>query len=484
MSEALVLDYNKMIEIVLEEKQELNFEKLKEMIEEKKKKVGAGYLTDQGALFLVAADIGVSLDKANKTESSIKDLFIGARDVSTMGRILSIHPTRAFLKRDSNQETKNRIITIYDRDSSIKIKLWDEFVTIPEQLGITTGDLIKISKGQVKSGMDGKPIINLSGGGILEIVTDERKQNIPTIEEITITIDALDSPKENLVVIGNIKSDPRISEFTNIRGEHSKSLQFETTNDDYNRQIRTIIWNITEEKIPKSLTTDLKIKLIGVKTKIGNPNYGNGDLEIHGDEGTTIEFVDHNESVDSYTLRIISFNKNNSESKISCITVDENEKFYHLNINKDLFDIEINEDDIIECFPSRILGNTIEISSQDSYIQLLNEDKNIPLSSSLETKIKNIGMSNKVYFIEAIILQSPNTMDINTKSGETIPVTDTIIGDDTGEIRLVAWRETSNLLKTFNIGERIKIKAVSVTTNKEGKLELTLKPYSNISKIN
>jgi ssDNA-binding replication factor A large subunit len=114
----------------------------------------------------------------------------------------------------------------------------------------------------------------------------------------------------------------------------------------------------------------------------------------------------------------------------------------------------------------------------------LNEDKNIPLSSSLETKIKNIEMSNKVYFIEAIILQSPNTMDINTKSGETITVTDTIIGDDTGEIRLVAWRETSNLLKTFNIGERIKIKAVSVTSNKEGKLELTLKPYSNISKIN
>ena len=195
MSEALVLDYNKMIEIVLEEKQELNFEKLKEMIEEKKRKVGAGYLTDQGALFLVAADIGVSLDKANKTESSIKDLFIGARDMSTMGRILSIHPTRAFLKRDSNQETKNRIITIYDKDSSIKIKLWDEFVTIPEQLGITTGDLIKISKGQVKSGMDGKPIINLSGGGTLEIVTDERKQNIPTIEEITITIDAFRLPK-------------------------------------------------------------------------------------------------------------------------------------------------------------------------------------------------------------------------------------------------------------------------------------------------
>jgi ssDNA-binding replication factor A large subunit len=473
-----------MIEMVLEEKQELNFEKLKDMIEEKKKKVGAGYLTDQGALFLVAADIGVSLDKANKTESSIKDIFIGAREISTIGRVLSIHPIRAFLKRDSNQETKNRIIIIYDKESNIKIKLWGEFVNIPEKLGINLGNIIKISKGQVKSGMDGKPIINLSGNGTLEIVTDERKQNIPTIEEITITIDDLDTPKENLVIIGNIKSDPRISEFTNIRGEHAKSLQFETSNDDNSRQIRTIIWNITEEKIPKSLTTGVKIKLIGVRTKTGNPNYGNGDLEIHGDEGTTIEFVDHNETVDSYILRIISCNIDNNENKIKCVVIDEDEKFYYLNINKILFDLEINEDDIIECFPSRVLGNTIDILSQDSYIQILNEeDKNIPLSASLETKIKNIEASNKIYIIEAIVLQSPNTMDINTKSGETIAVTDTIIGDDTGEIRLIAWRETSNILRSFNIGERVKIRAVTATTNKEGKIELTLKPYSNISKI-
>ena len=478
-----MLDYNKMIEIVLEERQELNFEKLKDMIEEKKRKVGAGYLTDQGALFLVAADIGVSLDKANKTESNIKDLFIGARDISISGRILSIYPTKAYLKRDSNQETKNRIIIIYDKESSIKIKLWDDLADIPEQLSITTGDIIKISKGQVKSGMDGKPIINLSGNGTIEIITEEKNHNIPSIEEITRTVEELDTPKENLVITGNIKSNPRLSEFTNIRGEHSKSLQFELANDENSRQVRAIIWNIKEDKIPKSLTTNLKIKLIGVKSKPGNPNYGNGDLEIHGDEGTIIELLDHYQTVDSYILRIISFNQDNKENKIHCIAMDENEKFYYLNINKDLFDIEVNENDILECFPTRVLGNTIEISSQDAYIQILNEDKNIPSSTSLESKIKDIETSNKIFFIEAIILQPPNTMEINTKTGETVSVTDTIIGDDTGEIRLVAWRDSSNLLKGFNIGERIKIKAASVTTNKEGKIELTLKPYSNISKI-
>jgi replication factor A1 len=472
-----------MVEIILEENEDLTFEKLREIIDEKKRKVGAGYLTDQGALFLVAADLGVSFDKANKSENSIKDLFIGARDVSTIGRIISIHPIRSFLKRDSNQETKNRIIIIYDKGSSIKIKLWDEFVNIPEQLGIRIGHLVKISKGQVKAGMDGKPIINLSGSGTIEILTDEKKQNIPSIDEITTTIDSLDTPKENLAILGIIKTDPRISEFTNIRGEHSKSLQFETTNEDNSRQIRTIIWNINEESIPKTLTANLKVRLIGVKTKVGNPNYGNGDIEIHGDEGTTIEFIDNEKAVDSYFLRVIAFNKDNNEDKINCIAVDENEKYYSLNINKNLFDIEINQDDILECFPTRVLGNTIEISSQDSYVQVVNEDRSIPLSSSFDTKIKNIEVSNKPYFIEAIILQPPNTMDINTKSGESISVTDTIIGDDTGEIRLVAWRETSKEMKGLNIGERIMIKAVNATINRDGKTELTLKPYSSITKI-
>ncbi len=87
-----------MIETILEEKDDITFEKLKDMIEEKKRKVGAGYLTDQGALFLVAADLGVSFDKTNKPENSIKDLFIGARDISTIGRIISIHPIKIIFK--------------------------------------------------------------------------------------------------------------------------------------------------------------------------------------------------------------------------------------------------------------------------------------------------------------------------------------------------------------------------------------------------
>ncbi|WP_458720973.1 hypothetical protein [Candidatus Nitrosocosmicus sp. R] len=367
-----------MIEIILEEKHDLNFEKLKTMIEDKKTNVGAGYLTDQGALFLVAADLGISLEKTPKSEYSLKDVFVGARDVTTVGRIMTINPIKIFLKRDSNLESRNRIIHIYDKDSNVKIKLWDDFVDLPEQLDLKLGDLIKVSKGQVKAGMDNKPIINLSSNGSIEIVSENDKYQIPLLSELTETIDDLDVPKENMVISGRITSDPRISAFTNSRGERAKSLHMELSNDSNTRKIRSIIWNINDEKVPKSLTTGSKIKLIGVKTKIGNPNFSNGDLEIHGDEGTGFEFVEQIEPVESYTLRIVSARLDPTERKTHCMAIDKDGKSYLLSIDNKLFDIHFETDDIIECYPSRVLGNTIEITGQESYVQILEGGQRYP----------------------------------------------------------------------------------------------------------
>ena len=49
-----------MLRLFLMKKPEISAEQLIEMIDEKKRKIGAGYLTHQGALFLVAADFGIS----------------------------------------------------------------------------------------------------------------------------------------------------------------------------------------------------------------------------------------------------------------------------------------------------------------------------------------------------------------------------------------------------------------------------------------
>src|ERR687894_3222532 len=122
-----------MIETILEEKEEITFEKLRDMIEEKKRAVGAGYLTDQGALFLVAADLGISFEGAPKKDSTLKDLYIGAKDITVTGRVMNIYPTRRFVKKETHEEIRNRTITIYDNDSAVKIKLWDSLTNFPDE---------------------------------------------------------------------------------------------------------------------------------------------------------------------------------------------------------------------------------------------------------------------------------------------------------------------------------------------------------------
>ena len=113
----LSVDFKKMVELLLNQRPEISAEQIREMIDEKKRKVGAGYLTDQGALFLIGADLGISFENVPKLSSGIKELYVGAKEVTITARIMNIYPVRRFIKKDTNEEIVNRTMTVYDRIS-------------------------------------------------------------------------------------------------------------------------------------------------------------------------------------------------------------------------------------------------------------------------------------------------------------------------------------------------------------------------------
>jgi hypothetical protein len=165
------IDFKKMVELLLKQRPEISAEQMREMIDEKKRKVGAGYLTDQGALFLIGADLGISFENVPKLSSGIKDLYIGAKEVTITARVMNIYPVRRFIKKDTNEEIVNRTMTVYDKESSIKVRLWDNNqINIPDEMGLQPGDLIKISGCYVTSDPDGEPIISLGSNGSIELV--------------------------------------------------------------------------------------------------------------------------------------------------------------------------------------------------------------------------------------------------------------------------------------------------------------------------
>jgi ssDNA-binding replication factor A large subunit len=475
-------DFKKMIEIVLQEKPEINAEMVKDLIEEKKKTIGAGYLTDQGALFLVAADLGISFENAPKMNSGIKDLYVGAKEIGVTGRVMNIYPTRKFVKKETQEEIKNRTITIYDNDSAVKIKLWDLITDFPEERGLKPGDLVKITRGYVKASLSGRPLVNLGSSSSIDII-DGSNSDIQDINSVTISVDEIEQPRENAVIAGRISSNPRISEFTNGRGERSKLLQLQISNQDQSRTIRVVIWNIDELRLPKVIEIGAQLKLIGVRVKEGNPQYGNSDFEIHGDEGTAMEFSGNQLELEAVPLRIISVGRKTSKGTISCLAVDRLRKYFILNIDSNLLTSEIRQNSTVECIPSRIFGNSIILSAEDSYIRMIDDDSSFPLATMLESKIKDINSTQDPILTEAIVLQTPNETEVNTKSTEVVPLAATMIGDDTGEIRLVGWREQSSEVRKLNVGDRVKIAGATVNSRIGSKQELTLRQYSSVINI-
>jgi len=495
-----------MIEIVLQKKPDISAEDVRELIDEKKRKIGAGYLTDQGALFLVAADLGVSFENNQSNLTSIKDLYIGANDVNLSARIINIYPIRKYTRKDSNEEVQNRTLTIYDKDSSIKLRLWDQHVSFPEDYQVKPGDLIKISHGYAKSGLDNKPIINLGAKGLIEKSSgsnnnDDNNLEIPSLDSLSKTIDEIKEPIDNIIVTGILSSNPRVSRYVNFRNEQGKSLHIPLSNEEGTKSIRSIIWNINEDKIPEVFTQGSKVKLIGVKVKQGNPQYSNEEFEIHGDEGTIIQLQqiksidgenikDEDEDFDGgkvVVLKILSTGSEfeNTVNENFLAINKENKDFISLVVDPRLIEEKIYPGIIIEGIPNRVFGNVIYFTDESSYLRIVTEtyESSFPQDSEIETKIKNIQVSEKPYIVEAIILQAPNTSNITTKSGEDITVSETLVGDDTGEIRLTGWREQSSKIAKLNVGDRVKIIGAVAGMGRENRIEVTLKPFTEIREM-
>ncbi|MDX1533520.1 MAG: single-stranded DNA-binding protein, partial [Nitrosopumilaceae archaeon] len=156
-------EFEQLLSKLLEQKPEITKEKIEEMIKQKKDKIGAGYLTDQGALFLIASDLGISLTEPLKVEMGLKDLYVGAKEISLETRVLNLSPAKQYERKDGTPFYL-RTMTVYDKDSTASVKLWDEKANLPGINDLKPGDLIKIIKAYVKSDLNGAPTINVGSG--------------------------------------------------------------------------------------------------------------------------------------------------------------------------------------------------------------------------------------------------------------------------------------------------------------------------------
>jgi ssDNA-binding replication factor A large subunit len=461
-----------LIDKLLEQKSELTREIIEQKIIEKKEKIGAGYLTNQGALFLIASDYGVTLTESSKAEISLKDLYAGAKEISLETRVLNLSPTKQFSRKDGSTFDL-RTMTVYDAGSTASVKLWDEKANLPGIENLKPGDLIKIIKAYVKSDLDGSPTINIGSGSNIETVDTESK--IPMIDKITKDISELQEGQKDLVISGMIDGIISGMQFTNSRGQPGKALRMRLKGKD-NIAMRVVLWGKDESLIPNMISQSANVKLLGVRVKSGNQG-----LEIHGNEATIIE-IEGGKEAEPIITRILSITTTET-GKNMIIAADNKKNIYNISDFSNSTSICV-EGDVIECMPSKIYGNSVTLD-ENSFVRKLDNDETIPSLSKIRTKISDV-KADGTYCIESIVLKIPGRKEIQTKSGESISLSEMFVEDDTGQIWVKGWRIQAKLIDKCELGEIIAITGLNAKTNNfgEGRIELFLTAHSKIIKKN
>jgi len=462
-------EFEELLEKIQQQKPELTKQDIEDRIKQKKEKIGTGYLTDQGALFLIASDLGISLKQTLKVEMNLKDLYVGAKDVSIESRVLNISPAKQFSRKDGSPFLL-RTMTVYDNDSAVSVKLWDEKANLPGIEELKPGDLIKIIKAYIKSDLNGSPTINVGSGSNIEPTNKESK--IRAVDELTIDASEVKENQNNLVVSGKIDGSITTLEFTNRRGEPGKGLRMRLKgNDDATKGV--VIWGKDESFLPKVIPQNAKVRLLGVRTKLGNQG-----LEIHGNDATLIEIEGGKES-EPVIVRIASM-KRNDGGKTVAMGIDNKKNTVYLTDSSNMLD-SISTGDVIECMPAQVFGNAVTIN-HNSFVRKI-DDESIPQLSSLRTKISEIKSENN-YCVEAIILKEPEKREVQTKTGETILLSEMFVEDASGQIWIKGWRNQAILLDGLSSGEIISVTAVNAKAGLEGRTELFLTPFSAVAKKN
>ena len=462
-------EFEELISKLLEKVPELSRSVIEERINEKKEKVGAGYLTDQGAIFLVAADLGVSLEQTQNSEVAIKDLYIGAKEVTLESRVLNISPTKQFTKKDGSSFSL-RTITVYDNNSTASVKLWDEKANLPGLEELKPGDLIKIIKAYVKSDLTGAPTINIGSGSTIE--TSESESDIVSIDSKISDVSEIKDDQRDLIVAGTLGSAMSLLEFTNSKGQPSKALKFRLRGENKNL-VNVVLWGKDESILPKVITQDAKVKLFGVRTKTGMQG-----LEIHGNDATIID-VEGDAEIQPTIVRLLAIEKDQAGNTTG-LAIDKSKKLVRITDVANTIGSFV-KDDILECMPSKIFGNTMQID-QDSFVRKI-DDNTVPTVAEIRTKITEVSEGND-YSVEAIVLKAPERKDIQTKNGDNIQLSEMFVEDDSGQVWIKGWRQQADLMDSFTLGDIITILGVNARPGLEGKLDLVLTPYSKIIKKN
>jgi len=253
------------------EKSGLSEDEIRERIN-KKIKAFAGLLTEVGAAYAVAKELGadISVDRELSQRVAIKDLKPGMERVDVVGRILRIFPPRTF-KKDGRTGKYCRLI-IGDETGTTRVTLWNRDVSLVEQGKLENGQIIEIINGYVRE-YNGEPVLSLSFDSRIVVNPEvDNAEKLPEAQNVLVKVKDLMPDMQNADVILKVV---RIFPAKTIKREDEEIEMRAFIGADETGSVRAVLWdekakiNIREGDVVKIVSGYTREGLSGINIHVG-----------------------------------------------------------------------------------------------------------------------------------------------------------------------------------------------------------------------
>ncbi len=282
------MDLEQIVQRILLVRRDLTRDEVLKRIYEKKRSA-EGYFLDEAAARIVAFELGIEIPKneaeVSWTELPIEKLVSGLNDVTITGRVITVYPVQTFSRPDLTEGKVARLL-IADKTGTTKTVLWNDKAALAENRKIATGQIIKVSHGYVREGLDGKPELHVGTRGEIQISPpDNVESEYPPINSFMKKISAITGKRKKTNVLGIVQRVYPVSEFKRANGTDGKVRRLQLR--DETGQITVVFWNQRVDELGSVETGDnLRIMNARVKELAG------GIVELHVEKATQIEKTD------------------------------------------------------------------------------------------------------------------------------------------------------------------------------------------------
>lgn len=269
----------------------LNRKEIQDLVTEKKEEL-RGLISEEGALFIIAKELGVDVKTNNKElmgdlDINVSDITKEMKNITLVGRIKDVLRVYEFEKKEGNKGYVGSFL-LNDNTGDIRVVLWDDDVAIFQDSNFVRGEIVKVINAYPKEGRDGTLEVHIGRLGKVVIAPEDVDyKKYPKIKDKPIPIENITANLLSVSIEGKVMSKFPVKEFTKQNGDVGKICSIIVR--DSTGKTRVNFWNDSVNNV-KNYKIDDVISIKNVKPR--ESNYRPNTIELNANEYTKLEKLD------------------------------------------------------------------------------------------------------------------------------------------------------------------------------------------------